>query len=173
MAVARAIQAGIDIDGDSVPDIEPSRFGYLGVSLGGILGATFIALEPSLQMAVLNVAGGRVAFLGDNPGTRPIYSQYYAMQAQLDIRLARVRGLPPAPARSGQQALDPGDPLNFARRWRTAPYPGFAARRVLMQEGIGDNLVANDSTEALAIAGGPVGTAADVRSQRGVRIVAF
>jgi hypothetical protein len=154
MAVARAIQAGIDIDGDSVPDIEPSRFGYLGVSLGGILGATFIALEPSLQMAVLNVAGGRVAFLGDNPGTRPIYSQYYATLAQLDITSPEFEVFRQRLLELGQQALDPGDPLNFARRWHLAPYPGFAPRRVLMQEGIGDNLVANDSTEALAIAGG-------------------
>ena len=154
MAVARAIQAGIDIDGDAVPDIEPSRFGYLGVSLGGILGATFIALEPSLQMAVLNVAGGRVAFLGDNPGTRPIYSQYYAMQAQLGIDSPEFEVFRQRLLELGQQALDPGDPLNFARRWHLAPYPGFAPRRVLMQEGIGDNLVANDSTEALAIAGG-------------------
>jgi hypothetical protein len=53
----------------------------------------------------------------------------------------------------GQQALDSADPLNFAGRWRADPPPGFAPRRVLIQEGIGDELVSNASTEALAAAG--------------------
>jgi len=56
----------------------------------------------------------------------------------------------------GQQGLDSADPLDYARRWQRDPFPGFAPRRVLMQEGIGDQLVSNDSTEALAAAGGLV-----------------
>ena len=54
----------------------------------------------------------------------------------------------------GQQALDAADPLNFASRWRADPLARLAARRVLIQEGIGDLLVSNESTEALAEAGG-------------------
>lgn len=154
LALVRAIAAGIDTDGDGASDLEADGIDYLGVSLGGIVGAVLIAIEPGARAAVLNVAGGRVAFLGDNPGTRPIYTQYLATRAELalgspefEVFLQRMLAL-------GQQALDPADPLDFARRWRLDPFPGFAPRRVLMQEGIGDLLVSNASTEALAAAGG-------------------
>jgi dienelactone hydrolase len=156
MALVRGVQLGIDVDADGSSDVDPNRLAYLGVSLGGILGATLIAIEPALQTAVLNVAGGRVAFLGDNPGTRPIYSQHYAGLAQLDINSPEFEIFRQRILELGQQALDPADPLNFARRWRAERFPGFTPRRVLMQEGIGDNLVSNESTEALAAAGGLV-----------------
>jgi dienelactone hydrolase len=154
MALVRAIRAGIDLDADGSPDLDPTRLGYLGVSLGGIMGATFIAVEPSVQAAVLNVAGGRVAFLGDNPGTRPIYSQYYATLVELDIDSPEFEVFRQRLLDLGQQAIDPADPLNYARRWRLEPFPGYTRRRVLLQEGIGDPLVSNESTEALAVAGG-------------------
>jgi dienelactone hydrolase len=154
MALVRGIQAGVDVDADGEPDIDPNRIGYLGVSLGGILGGTFIAVEPAVQMAVLNVAGGRVAFLGDNPGTRPFYSQYYAMLAELAVNSPEFETFRQRLLELGQQALDPADPLDYARRWSTEPFAGFTPRRVLIQEGIGDQLVDNASTEALAAAGG-------------------
>ncbi len=156
LALVRAVQVGVDADGDGASDLQPSGFGYLGVSLGGILGATFIAVEPSVQMAVLNVAGGRVAFLGNNPGTRPIFAQFLATQAQLDVDSPEFETFLQRMFELGQQGLDPADPLNYARRWRREPFAGFAPRRVLMQEGIGDLWVNNDSTEALAAAGGLV-----------------
>ena len=154
MALVRAIQAGIDANGDHASDLDPQGIAYLGVSLGGILGSTFIAVEPSIQAAVLNVAGGRVAFLGNNPGTREIYSQFYAAQAHLDVNSPEFEVFRQRLLEIGQQALDPADPLDYARRWYREPFSGYLPRRVLMQEGIGDQLVANDSTEALAAAGG-------------------
>ena len=157
LALVRAVQLGIDVDGDGISDVDPSGLGYLGVSLGGIIGSTFIAIEPSLQMAVLNVTGGRVAFLGDNPGTRAIYALYYAMQAQLDLNSPEFNVFLQRMFELGQQGLDPADPLDYARRWRLEPFEGFASRRVLMQEGIGDQLVSNESTEELAATAGLVG----------------
>jgi dienelactone hydrolase len=154
LALVRALRAGIDVDADGSPDVDPQGLGYLGVSLGGIMGATFIAVEPSVRMAVLNVTGGRVAFLGDNPDTRGIYSQYYATQVQLEVETPEFETFRQRILELGQQALDPADPLNFARRWHLDPFPGYTPRRVLMQEGIGDRLVSNASTEALAAAGG-------------------
>ena len=156
LALVRAVQTGIDVDGDGVSDLDATGLGYLGESLGGILGGTFIAIEPSLQMAVLNVAGGRVAFLGNNPGTRPIFSQYLATEAKLDVASPEFEIFLQRMLELGQQALDPADPLDYARHWRIEPFAGFAPRRVLMQEGIGDLLVSNESTEALAAEGGLV-----------------
>ena len=154
MALVRAIEAGIDVDGDGVDDVDPTDIGYLGQSLGGILGATFVALERAVDVAVLNVAGGRVAFLGDNPGTRPIFSAFLAMHAGLDVASPEFEVFLQRMLELGQQGLDPADGLNYARRWRLDPLSGYAARRVLIQEGIGDALVSNQSTEDLAAAGG-------------------
>ena len=36
-------------------DFDSSRVYYAGQSLGGILGATFVALDPEIKRAVLNV----------------------------------------------------------------------------------------------------------------------
>src|SRR5262249_1101867 len=101
-----------------------------------------------------NVTGGRVAFLGDNPHKRGIYSQYYATQGQLDVETPEFETFRQRILELGQQALDPADPLNFARRRPLDPFPGDTPPRVLMQEGIGDRLVSNAATEALAAAGG-------------------
>jgi Dipeptidyl aminopeptidases/acylaminoacyl-peptidases len=40
------------------PDIDASRLGYVGVSLGGIIGGVFVASEPRLKGGVLWAAGG-------------------------------------------------------------------------------------------------------------------
>ena len=48
MQLVRAIQAGIDIDGDEHSDIDPSRITYWGWSLGSHYGMTL----PGLQAAV-------------------------------------------------------------------------------------------------------------------------
>ncbi len=40
------------------PDVDPARIGYVGVSLGGIIGATFAGEEPRIKGAVLWAAGG-------------------------------------------------------------------------------------------------------------------
>ena len=61
MQLVRQIQAGVDVDGDSVPDLDAERVYYVGNSLGGIYGTGFVALDPGVRAAVLNVAGGLLA----------------------------------------------------------------------------------------------------------------
>jgi dienelactone hydrolase len=53
MQLAREIQAGIDVNGDGSPDLDPSRIYYFGNSLGGIYGTDFVALEPAVRAGVL------------------------------------------------------------------------------------------------------------------------
>ncbi len=154
MALARALEAGVDIDGDDRADVDTSEIDYLGRSLGSIIGATFVAVEDRIHAAVLNVGGGRVAFLGQAPAVRPIYSGYYAEIIELDVDSPEFGVFVDRLLELGQQALDPADPLNFARLWTIAPFPDAPARRILLQEGIGDEWVSNENTEALALAGG-------------------
>jgi hypothetical protein len=154
MALLRAIETGIDVDDDGAADLDPGRMSYLGISLGGLIGATLVAVEDILPTAVLNVAGGRVSFLGQSEGLRDLVQGSLAAEVGLErddpIFEAYIRRV----LETGQHAVDPVDGLNFARRWFVDPFPGSTPHRVLLQEGIGDQLVDNESTEALARAGG-------------------
>jgi hypothetical protein len=57
MQLVRVIEVGVDVDANGVTDLDPSRIYYLGQSLGGIYGTTFMAVEPSVHVGVLNVGG--------------------------------------------------------------------------------------------------------------------
>ncbi len=58
MQLVRVIEAGMDVDGDGVGDLDPSRIYYFGQSIGGNYGAMFLAIEPDVRVGVPNVAGG-------------------------------------------------------------------------------------------------------------------
>jgi hypothetical protein len=57
MQLVRVIQVGIDVDGDSIADIDPARISYFGMSQGGNVGTLFMAAELSVLVGVLNVPG--------------------------------------------------------------------------------------------------------------------
>jgi hypothetical protein len=58
MQLVRVIQVGMDVDGDGTPDLDPARIYFVGQSLGGHYGTQFVAVEPSIAAAVLNVPVG-------------------------------------------------------------------------------------------------------------------
>jgi hypothetical protein len=60
MSLVRMIRAGVDVDGDGVPDLDPSRIYYFGNSTGGQMGLILTAVEPAINAAVLNVTGGSI-----------------------------------------------------------------------------------------------------------------
>jgi hypothetical protein len=64
MQLVREIQVGIEVDGDSAPDLDPNRIYYLGSSFGGMYGTLTAALEPSLRAKVLSGVGGPVFEIG-------------------------------------------------------------------------------------------------------------
>ncbi len=51
----------IDIDGDTLPDLDGSTVHYLGLSMGAILGTPFVAVEPTISTAALSVGMGGIA----------------------------------------------------------------------------------------------------------------
>lgn len=57
MQLVREIEVGMDVDGDAVSDLDPSRIYYVGASAGGAQGAIFLAVEPSVRAGVLTVTG--------------------------------------------------------------------------------------------------------------------
>ena len=60
MELVRAIQGGIDADGDGLPDLDANRIYYAGQSFGGIYGTIFMGIEPNVRAGVPNVPGGPI-----------------------------------------------------------------------------------------------------------------
>jgi len=157
MALVRMIERGLDIDGlddDALSDLDASRIAYLGISMGGLTGGPFVANEPVIRAAVLNVMSGRTALNGLNAGTRPIYASYLSERVGLAADSPEFEAYLAQSIALGQLAADAADSLNFARRWWQLPFPGTAPRPVLIQEGVDDPLVWNVLTEELAMVAG-------------------
>ncbi len=57
MQMVRVIQVGMDVDGDTSADLDPSRIYYFGFSVGGVYGTSFLAVEPDVGAGVLTVTG--------------------------------------------------------------------------------------------------------------------
>lgn len=150
MALVRGIEAGIDVDGDGVADLDPDAIHYLGISLGGLLGGVVTAVEDRIVASVLNVTGGRVGRLGEAPSVAAIYQLVAAAFAGLPLASPEFQVYNARLLELGDLAESPADALSYARRWKRRPYPGAPPRRVLIQEGVGDDLVLNVLTEELA-----------------------
>jgi hypothetical protein len=58
MQLVREIQRGINVTGDSSPDLDPSRISYFGISLGGELGPILMAVEPDVKAGVITSGFG-------------------------------------------------------------------------------------------------------------------
>jgi Bacterial virulence factor lipase N-terminal len=80
MQLVRVIEVGVDADGDTMKDLDPSRLYYFGQSLGGIYGTAFLAVEPQVRAGVPNVPGGALGELQrlSAPGGRPIIASRLA-----------------------------------------------------------------------------------------------
>jgi hypothetical protein len=183
MQLVREIQVGIDADGDSAPDLDPSRIYYFGNSLGGVYGVPFVATEPEVRAGVLGAVGGSLpewrlgiggarALIGqrltlrnpklDNGGPDPIQpTNPFPFRENMPLRNQQtlVNDVPGAIAIQEwiehlEWAMLPADPLVYAPHLRRDPLAGVAPKRVLISFAKGDPLCPNLITTALLRAGG-------------------
>jgi len=148
--LAKLAQAGkIDTDGVVGSDVSTTApQGYLGQSLGGIIGGLYTAYDPLSRNAVLNVAGGRLTDLVLN---------------SVSISPTVIAGLAAQGVQQGtdtftqfflivQTVVDDGDPFNTAAPALAGALKGGAgvASRVLQQEAVGDLVVPNTASRDLA-----------------------
>ncbi|MEM1606528.1 MAG: alpha/beta fold hydrolase [Candidatus Bathyarchaeia archaeon] len=91
------------------PEIDAERIGYVGGSMGGILGAIFIGVEPRIKAAALIVAGGNMSLMIKE-------SQHYTMPAIREY--LRKEGIS---YEELQKILDPIDPINFIKHFSPRP----------------------------------------------------
>lgn len=155
----RLLRSSPTLDGLAVggvaPKIDGTKVAYMGDSLGGITGAVVAGIEPNHRAYVLNVPGA--AILTELAPNAPTLADLVGGATGLFFG---VHGqTPPAHPllQLMEHVMDGGDPIGvvgtvFAPRpiAGTTPPP----RNVLMFEAVRDEIVANESTEALARAMG-------------------
>jgi len=136
--------------------VNDERVHYFGISLGGIMGTLFMGVDPNVRVGVLSVPGGGL----------PNIIQSEAIGALLKPLISLTVGIPQAdpnfPAffhrftHLSQWVIDAGDPINTAPVILDAEntLPGVPVKRILMQEGVVDTVVPNETTEDLARAMG-------------------
>ncbi len=138
----------LDLDLNGQRDIDTQRLAYVSQSLGSIIGATFVATEPDIGAAVLNVGGGglysiALTFFGDQGGV-PVGPDGFVNLPLILMDMLLVL----------QNAIERADPINYARHVIDQPLviSGVPAppKNVLLQEAVGDGVVGNYSTDALA-----------------------
>ena len=174
MALVRAIENGVDVDGDGTPDLRQENVAMYAQSLGGIYGTLVTAVDPRLEVAALNVPGGPIATIATlSPGFRPAVSESLGtrrpslLNGGVDCFTESAplwAGEPETKPARGAIAIQeyasrsnwlnrPGSPEALAPMLRVEPLPGQQQKRVLYQYAFGDVTVPNPTSANIMRAG--------------------
>ena len=144
----------VDIDGDSLPDLDGGAIRFVGQSLGAMAGIPFLAVEPTVNTGLLSVPGGGIAnLLAGSASFGP------AIAAGLQAAAGIEPGSPEFAQFLGaaQQVVDSSDPINWAAL--TA-----ATNAVVMQTVINDQVIPNTVPGAPLSGGFPLIAAMELPS---------
>jgi pimeloyl-ACP methyl ester carboxylesterase/predicted esterase len=134
--------------------VDPNRIMYFGVSLGGIMGSMFMAVEPDVRVGMLSVPGGGL----------PNILASHDIGNLLDPLLALQTGIPQTNAffplfrhrfqHLAQWVLESADPIDYGPHIIVpgAQLTDVPLKHVLVHEGIVDNTIPNRTTDDLALA---------------------
>ena len=135
---------------DGIPEIDPSTILYKGISEGGNNAQRFLPFAPELLAAEATVGGARL-------GETLIHQSADALLPQLGAFLPRLRPVELWIGLSLFQAdFDPQDGHSFLRHLYREPLLPFAGSSdvtppsVIFTQGIGDSLVPNNASYAMA-----------------------
>ncbi|MFO0683534.1 MAG: hypothetical protein U0234_15865 [Sandaracinus sp.] len=148
-ALDRSDWSGLSaMGGPSGFSISSDPIGFVGVSLGGIVGTTFVTGEPRVGAAVLNVSGGELTNLvAFSAGFNSTFFPILLPRVGLDIDQLDYAGSPPRflpQVALYQTLLDRGDSMAFAAVLANQP------KHLLFQMAYDDETVPNQATESLA-----------------------
>jgi hypothetical protein len=137
------LAAAPELQIEGQPILDTDQVWYLGGSLGGIMGGTFMAYDPHIELGALGVPGGSWSLLIERsfawtPLQVAAQSSY---RNQLDYQLLVALFA---------FSLERWDPITVARRVLDDPLPGTPPKQLLLYEGVNDSLVTNLATEMLA-----------------------
>jgi hypothetical protein len=174
MSLVRAVGRGVDLDGDGAPDLRRTPVSYYGQSLGGIYGTMLGGVDPRVPALALNVAGGPITEITRLcPELRPLVAASLAQSVPSLLNGGVAHFTESLPLRGDPPVTDPapgalaiqeflsrtdwldrsGSPETFAPLLRARPLPGRPAKRVLLQNVVGDETVPNPTTYTVLAAG--------------------
>src|SRR5712671_6622190 len=175
MELVRAIQGGVDVNGDGLQDLDPNRIYYAGQSFGGIYGTMFLGIEPDVRAGVPNVPGGPIIdIVRLSPSFQLLLTQALSVRTPVLLNAgpplffndnSPLRNLPPVinnvPGAVAIQTVEDtsrwlgqaGDPVAWAPFIRKNPLPGDLAKSVIVQFARGDKTVPNPTATALIRSG--------------------
>jgi len=131
--------ANLDLDNDSTVDVDPTQLRFVGHSLGGIVGGTFLGVNSSVGAATLAMPGGGIAKLLDaSKSFGPRIAGGLAASGVIEGTDNYETFL-----RFAQTLVDSGDPLNYAAAAK-ANHP------LHLIEVIGDTVVPNTALAGAA-----------------------
>jgi hypothetical protein len=125
------------------PVADPTRLTYYGISLGGIMGLSFMGYDPDVTRGVLGCGGGFWSVLFERSTNwkeaKIIIPAAYpdSLDQQLLLAIAQMQ-------------FDYSDPASVAPHVLASPLPGTPPKQLLMQMGVGDAQVSNVTTEMIA-----------------------
>lgn len=131
-ATIPTIDLGLGVKGGG-PSFDAGRVHFLGMSLGGIVGIPFLALEPTVTVATLNVAGCGIA---------GILANSESLAPRVNAGLEAAAGLVPGTEDynsyflAAQTVVDSGDCVNYAAI-------AGGSNAILGQEVLGDTVIPN------------------------------
>jgi hypothetical protein len=138
------------------PRLDTSHLAFLGESFGTIVGGVLAAVEPNIDLYVLDVAGAGMLDLAivNAPGLATLVLPLAQVMFGVDGRMDRFH---PAVAML-QWLMDPADPLTYAPhllrdRLEVGGAP-LGPRHLVILEVLGDEIIHNLATESLARAAG-------------------
>lgn len=132
-----------DLDGDGTDDLDLTRFGYLGISLGGLLGPGQMALDGDLRAGVFSVGGGNlILFARDTDITALVHPLLVTLLGSED---GLDRFLTAAAA-----AVDPADPAVLGASVLQDRYDDALSPDLLLPVAMADVVVPPSTGESLA-----------------------
>lgn len=137
------LMAHPDVDGDGIDDLDTGRFAYVGVSLGGLLGAGFMAQSDQVQAAAIPLAGGHLATFAQENEFMAILTSGVQNELATDADYRRVLSM-------AQTALDPADPAVWAAHVRSERLDSSTPPHLLMPVSTWDTVVPVTAGEYMA-----------------------
>jgi len=174
MQVVRAVQGGVDVDGNGSVALDANRIYYFGQSLGGTYGTVLLGIEPDIKAGVPNVPGGTfIDITRVSESFRPLLGQFLASRIPSLINIGGINFNDNMPLRNqppvinmvpgaidiqrvedvGNWLAQSGDAVAWASFIRKSPLTGQAAKQVIIQFARGDKTNPNPTTTAIIRAG--------------------
>ncbi len=131
----------IDDEGNSI--VDPTKIYYYGISQGHVIGATFLAYEPTITRGVLAVGGGNWSLLLERSSQWPSYKTIIQGAYPGPLNVVVIESLL-------QFLFDYTENIHVVEGILDDPLPGASEKQLLLHMAVGDSQVSNLTTEQQA-----------------------